>query len=98
MAIDILPIKNLEGAGGAGEVLGDTRFPVFLRVADYAERLVKQPNTNNDYKKNLGYDYIALALVYAERFHQLADDSNLSEQISQFQTNYTLGLTHFRQL
>ncbi|MEQ9483578.1 tetratricopeptide repeat protein [Coleofasciculus sp. F4-SAH-05] len=70
-----------------------------LRQAEENIRQSIQINTKNDYKKNLGYDYIALALVYAERFHQLpADDSNLSEQISQFQTNYTLGLTHFRQL
>ncbi|MEQ9358248.1 NACHT domain-containing protein [Coleofasciculus chthonoplastes] len=37
-----VPVERL-GDGGDGEVLGNTRFPVFLRVADYAERLVKQP-------------------------------------------------------
>ena len=73
-----------------------------LTLLSQAEENIRQSiqiNTKNDYKKNLGYDYIALALIYAERFHQLpADDFNLSEQINQFQTNYTLGLTHLRQL
>ncbi|WP_446357656.1 tetratricopeptide repeat protein [Coleofasciculus sp. A1-SPW-01] len=73
-----------------------------LTLLSQAEENIRQSiqiNTKNDYKKNQGYDCIALALIYAERFHQLpADDFNLSEQINQFQTNYTLGLTHLRQL
>ncbi|MEQ9358249.1 tetratricopeptide repeat protein [Coleofasciculus chthonoplastes] len=73
-----------------------------LTLLSQAEENIRQSiqiNTKNDYKKKLGYDYTALALVYAERLHQIpAVDSNLSEQISQFQTNYTLGLTRLRQL
>ena len=83
----------------AQNTLDTTAALTLLSQAEENIRQSIQINAKNDYKKNLGYDYIALALVYAERFHQLpADDSNLWEQISQFQTNYTLGLTHFRQL
>ena len=36
--------RNAQAPGGQGEDLGETRLPIWFRIADFAERLAKQPD------------------------------------------------------
>ncbi|NEN97403.1 MAG: hypothetical protein F6K50_18305 [Moorea sp. SIO3I7] len=53
----------------------------------------------NDYKANQANNYTALGLLYSERLRRLpSNHPTLPEQIEQFETNYTMGLTLLSEL
>ncbi|MEM9219817.1 MAG: tetratricopeptide repeat protein [Cyanobacteria bacterium P01_F01_bin.150] len=56
-------------------------------------------DTAGDYRENLAYDQISLALLSAEELRCLsASETNLSERVTQFEQSYTSGVALFTEL
>ena len=71
-----------------------------LAQAEQNIRQAMQINNAGDFKENLAYDYIALALLQSQCLLLLPadDDSSLSAQITQFKEDYNTGLTYLTEL
>jgi tetratricopeptide (TPR) repeat protein len=72
---------------------------VLLQQAEHHLQQAIQLNTTGDYRQNLAYDHIALALLCAEHLRWLAeDDASIPNRIAQFEQSYTTGFACLTEL
>jgi tetratricopeptide (TPR) repeat protein len=70
-----------------------------LQQAEYHLQQAIQLDTAGDYRENLAYDHIALALLSAEHLRWLPkDDASVPDRIAQFEQSYTTGFACLTEL
>jgi tetratricopeptide (TPR) repeat protein/energy-coupling factor transporter ATP-binding protein EcfA2 len=70
-----------------------------LQQAEHHLQQAIQLDTAGDYRENLAYDRIALALLSAEHLRWLPkDDPSVPDRITQFEQSYTTGFADFTEL
>jgi len=70
-----------------------------LQQAEHHLQQAIQLNTTGDYRENLAYDHIALALLSAEHLRWLPEnDASVPDRITQFEQSYTTAFTCFTEL
>ena len=70
-----------------------------LQQAEHHLEQAIQLDTAGDYRKNLAYDHIALALLSAEHLRWLPeDDASVPNHIAQFEQSYTTGFACLTEL
>jgi len=70
-----------------------------LQQAEHHLQQAIQLDTAGDYRENLAYDHIALALLSAEHLRWLAeDDASVPNRIAQFEQSYTTGFACLTEL
>lgn len=70
-----------------------------LQQAEHHLQQAIQLDTAGDYRENLAYDHIALALLSAEHLRWLPeDDASVQNRIAQFEQSYTTGFACLTEL
>jgi len=70
-----------------------------LQQAEHHLQQAIQLDTAGDYRQNLAYDHIALALLSAEHLRWLPeDDASVPDRIAQFEQSYTTGFACLTEL